>query len=283
MPYNGRLIRFSIHTNGEPDLPLVDRFRILARELSIANVYADRGYATEWNVPSEHHSPFRGHSMDLFEARYQWSTILAITAEEGACIPLQNNSSYIPLDLTYMPKYQTTVDNFSGSRLQDIFANGNEGWTWPTLPLIQMNALAGPLTWLADTTLEMPAVTWSPKFFQGPSQEPVIVPQEPLPVFERPGPRFIRRRPPAPVAPRTAAPVSIQIMRREEPNAAPTAFQFNGAARASRAWEEGIREVLRGRAAGSQKSELYLPMRRDVIKSVKEGEEIFPSDLAGLW
>jgi len=181
-----------------------------------------------------------------------------------------------------MPKHQTTVDNFSGSRLQDIFANGNEGWTWPTLPLIQMNALEGPLEWLDDTTLELPAVSWSPKLFEGPAPE-VVVPQSPVPVFERPGPRFIHRRPAAPVAPRTPAPVSIQIMRREAPNAAPMPFQFNGAARAGRAWEEGIREVLRGRAAGSQKSEIYLPMRRNSIKTVKEGEEIFPLHLAGLW
>jgi len=66
LPYNGRLIRFSIHATSDVDVPLVDRFRILARELSIANVYSDRGYATEWQVPTEHYSPFRGHSMDLF-------------------------------------------------------------------------------------------------------------------------------------------------------------------------------------------------------------------------
>jgi len=38
LPYNGRLIRFTLHqSTSDPDALLVDRFRILARELSVSN------------------------------------------------------------------------------------------------------------------------------------------------------------------------------------------------------------------------------------------------------
>lgn len=70
LPYNGRLIRFTIHlTPYDQEASIVDRFKILARELSISNTL---GSSLEATINIGHHSPFAGFGIDLFRPKNHW-------------------------------------------------------------------------------------------------------------------------------------------------------------------------------------------------------------------